>query len=113
VDAAVQAQLGVPAPRAEALQRSHVLVQLHGGFHRAPAVALARLRPAEDGQHAVALDAHQRAAVRGHRRGVDMAQRAQQLGVVLGFHLAAEGGGSAEVAEQHAQPAARAFGLRA
>jgi hypothetical protein len=110
VDAAVQAQVGVAAARPEAAQRGHLAVQLHGGFHGAAAVALARLRPAEDGQHAVALDANQRAAMRGHRGRIELAQRAQQLGVVLGLQRAAEGGGAAEVGKQHADPAAPALG---
>jgi hypothetical protein len=112
VDAAVQAQIGVAATRAEAAQRRHLAVQLHRAFHRAAAVAFARLRPAEDGQHAVALDAHQRATMRRHRGRIELAQRAQQLGVVLCLHLAAEGGGAAEIGEEDADAAPPAVARR-
>ena len=82
---------------------AHGRVQLERGLGRAAPVVLAGLGIAEEGQHAVALDAGNVAAVARNDLAAEAAQLGEHAGVELGLHQLAEAGGFGEVREEDGQ----------
>src|SRR5437763_16959432 len=106
MDASVKAKDATESESSRNPDLSHGAAQLEGGFGGAPAVAFARVRKPEDSEHAVALDASHGAAEPTHRRLVSVAQRGQQVLVVLRLHGRTDGRRVAKIAADQAQVAA-------
>lgn len=105
--AAVQRQASeVGRARARWQQLADGGMQVQRGLGGAAAVVLAHLGMAEHGQHAVALDARDDAAVTRHDALVELAQTRQHGGVMLGLHPLGHRGGGAQVHEQQGQQTA-------
>jgi len=114
MDAGVRRQRTARQPSWVDREPAHRGMQLECGFGGTAAIVLARLRLAEQRQDAVALHAHDQAAVAGDDFAPQRTQALQHLAIDLGVEVVAECRRSAQVDEHHghvATPLARGRGL--
>lgn len=110
MDAAVQPRRDIAPPWFPA-ERAHRFPQVQRRIDRSCRIVLARLGMAEGGQHAVAADLGDDAAMLGDHPVVDGPQALEHVAIVLGLEAAGDARRLGEVGkEDRHRPAARPFG---